>query len=447
MSAGTRHTFIYLWPHPPAHSSSSKPADQVKNRYTRPALQSSVFSSHYERSFHTTAERKNWTEAQTYCRKNHTDLVTLHSQGDTQRPEIPKELTWIGLRRSPVKWSNGDDVKYNNSEDFSDGGWKLYCYVMTASGLWDELNCAEIKSFMCYTKGDSGRSLQYTQIQEQRSWREAQSYCREHHSDLVSISTKEQNEDVRTNGSTPFWIGLMHTAWEWSDGACSTFRNWEKEPEEGSDCGYIINGKMGAQECHMTAEVMCYKEEIHLIQENKTWERALDYCNNHYKGLLRIESRHDQRTLEAELKRVLEAELKNSTAPGPVWLGLRQSRLFGFWFWPNGLSVAWSNWEGWSQPEQPLSHICGAIATSGPGKFKWSDQNCLSESYFLCEGKQRLGSPSLFAVVLVLAQWAECGMEQLRRVEPTRAAVVPHLWRHSNKRPGEVQVERPKLPL
>ncbi|KAJ8373446.1 hypothetical protein SKAU_G00040260 [Synaphobranchus kaupii] len=323
----------------------------------------------------------NWTEAQTYCRKNYTDLVTLHSEGDAQRAKKPGGPTWIGLRRSPMKWSNGDVVKYKKIGNSSNEGWK-HCYAMKTFDQWEEVSCTQNRSFMCYTKGDSGRSLKYTLIQEKRSWCEAQSYCREHHTDLVSISTREQNEDVKTNGSsTPFWIDLMHTDWEWSDGACSTFRNWKKEPEEGSDCGYIIEGEMGAQGCHMTAEAMCYKEEIHLIQENKTWERALDFCNNHYKGLLRIESYHDQRALEGELK--------NSTAPGPVWLGLRQSRLFGFWFWPNGLSVAWSNWEGRSQPEQPLSHICGAIATSGPGKFKWSDQNCLSESYFLCEGRQR----------------------------------------------------------
>ncbi|XP_061085095.1 C-type lectin lectoxin-Lio3 [Conger conger] len=122
-------------------------------------------------------------------------------------------------------------------------------------------------------------------------------------------------------------------------------------------------------------------DHIHVVKEPKTWEGALDHCDREYGGLLRVESPQDQRIVEAALKR--------SNVSGPVWLGLRQSRLFGFWIWPNGANVEWSNWEGGSQPEKPLSHICGAMATSGPGKFKWSDRDCLSKSYFLCEGEER----------------------------------------------------------
>ncbi|XP_035258129.1 putative C-type lectin domain family 20 member A [Anguilla anguilla] len=257
---------------------------------------------------------------------------------------------------------------------------------MKADGDWENVTCTEERAFMCYNKGDGDHPLSYTLKKERRSWCEAQRFCRLHHTDLVSISSSTQNEEVKNkgDGEAPFWIGLIYTDWDWSDGACSTFRNGGGgKPEKGKDCGYLLKEekKMGAQACSNDAVGICYKDEIHVIKSTKTWESALDYCNQNYEGFLRIESPQDQRRLEEELHK--------SNLSGPVWLGLRQSRLFGFWIWANGMNVGWSNWEGGSQPEQPLSHICGAIATSGPGKFKWSDQNCLSKSYFLCEGKKR----------------------------------------------------------
>ncbi|KAG5830814.1 hypothetical protein ANANG_G00314570 [Anguilla anguilla] len=224
-----------------------------------------------------------------------------------------------------------------------------FCTSMKADGDWENVTCTEERPFMCYNKGDGDHPLSYTLKKERRSWCEAQRFCRLHHTDLVSISSDTQNEEVKNkgDGEAPFWIGLIHTDWEWSDGACSTFRNWGTgQPGEGRDY------------------------EIHVIKSTETWESALDYCNQNYEGFLRIESPQDQRRLEEELH-------KNNLS-GPVWLGLRQSCLFDFWIWANGMNVGWSNWEGGSQPEQPLSQ---------------------------------------------------------------------HLWRHSNKRTREVQVEQPELPL
>ncbi|XP_010865587.1 C-type lectin lectoxin-Lio2 isoform X2 [Esox lucius] len=124
----------------------------------------------------------------------------------------------------------------------------------------------------------------------------------------------------------------------------------------------------------------CYKDQIHVINEKQTWEQALKYCNDNYTTLLRIESKNDQR--------VVEQSLRAANVPGPVWIGLRQSRLFGFWVWINGIPLKredWSNWEGGIWPELPLSHQCGAMATK-EGHFEWSDQDCQSSLYFICEG-------------------------------------------------------------
>lgn len=209
-------------------------------------------------------------------------------------------------------------------------------------------------------------------------------YCRLHYTDLVSIKDEKQNREVNKEAGllNSFWIGLMHTDWEWSDGTCVT--EWESVQVVGEQgCVYKLKWDSGlaVRGCEHFAEGICYKDQIHLIRKKQSWEAALDHCIHHYEGMLRIESPKDQL--------LVQAELEKRGATGHVWLGLRQSRFFGFWYWANGLGVGWSNWEGDSQPEQPLSHICGAIATSGPEKFKWSGQDCFRENYFLCEGRKR----------------------------------------------------------
>uniref|UniRef100_A0A673FSV6 C-type lectin domain-containing protein n=1 Tax=Sinocyclocheilus rhinocerous TaxID=307959 RepID=A0A673FSV6_9TELE len=120
---------------------------------------------------------------------------------------------------------------------------------------------------------------------------------------------------------------------------------------------------------------------INVSKDKMSWEEALNYCNSHQKtaGLLRIESEGDQTETEQELKR--------QKISGPVWVGLRQSRLFGFWIWSSGLFVGpWTNWQGGSEPEHETSHYCGALENKN-GAFKWSDKDCRLKFRVLCEVK------------------------------------------------------------
>ncbi|KAL6467457.1 hypothetical protein MHYP_G00231340 [Metynnis hypsauchen] len=332
------------------------------------------------------------SEARAACRTNYTDLVTVYSDEENTALTNLINMTgsskaWIGLNRnqSSDKWSNGDDVTFSNLTRVCGSG--SCCAAMKADGSWESLQCTEKRNFMCY-KEDTDLTHRYHLISENMSWYEAQSSCRNNYTDLVSIRDQNQNEAVRTEGlknSTSFWIGLLRDDWEWTDRGRSAYRNWapsqprpSSSSSSSSNCATLTKGKWNSVPCsNQPLPALCYSSFIHVNDDSKSWEDALDYCTEDNRtGFLRIQSESDQREVEFELRR--------RHVPGTLWVGLGQSQLFGFWMWTDGIGVGpWSNWVGGRQPEPPLSHHCGVIDTEEG--FKWRDKDCRSKFRFLCE--------------------------------------------------------------
>ncbi|KAK5614810.1 hypothetical protein CRENBAI_012592 [Crenichthys baileyi] len=54
------------------------------------------------------------------------------------------------------------------------------------------------------------------------TWTNAQSFCREHHTDLPSVRTSTENEQIKglmqSLGVVQVWIGLYRFSWTWVDG-------------------------------------------------------------------------------------------------------------------------------------------------------------------------------------------------------------------------------------
>uniref|UniRef100_A0A9J8C902 C-type lectin domain-containing protein n=1 Tax=Cyprinus carpio carpio TaxID=630221 RepID=A0A9J8C902_CYPCA len=320
------------------------------------------------------------------CRTSYTDLATVYDQQDNIKLRtLLSNVTgnpsgWIGAQTgsSSKKWSNGDEVTYK--KDFNMVCVETCCAAMKSDAGWESLQCNVTKHFMCY-KQDVGPAS-YVLIPEQKTWFEAQLYCRENHTDLVSISNEEENQQVWNEGkksSNPFWIGLLQDKVEWSDGGQSAYRNYTERSGAGEYTFMFQDGSWRRRKDDNNLHILCYKSFIHVSRGKMSWEEALDYCNRNFFGLLRIESEDDQIETERELKRqnILE----------PVWVGLRQSRLFGFWIWSNGLSVGnWTNWIEGSPPEHQVSQHCGALEKV-KGQYKWCDKDCRSKFRVLCEGK------------------------------------------------------------
>ncbi|XP_051974106.1 uncharacterized protein LOC127637196 [Xyrauchen texanus] len=311
-------------------------------------------ASHRLRTFHFEGTRNIPIKARAICTQNYTDLVTVYDEQDnlelTKIIKPPSALIGVYTSIGTNKWSNGDEVTFSK---LNGNCGEICCAAMKADGEWESVQYNTPKYFMCY--------------------------------DQVTIRDETENNQVKEKGkssSNPFWIGLLRDDFEWVDGGKSAYRKYPLDQPSGTGNVTILPGGHWTKLPNTNNfNALCYKSHIHVSNEKMSWENALDYCDNNgnTSGLLRIESKDDQIETERELRR--------RNISGPVWVGLRQSRLFGFWIWSNGLHVGpWTNWKGGSQPEHQMSHHCGAIEKMN-GVFKWTDKDCRSQFTVLCERK------------------------------------------------------------
>ncbi|XP_060729143.1 secretory phospholipase A2 receptor-like isoform X2 [Tachysurus vachellii] len=286
-------------------------------------------------SLHIIPGDMNQTEARKACRENYIDLVTMYSdQDNTKLAELMMKAgiydAWIGLYRSNFseKWSNGDPVTFRNLT--GDCGISSYCATMKPGGSWESLQCTATRYFMCYDPDASSQTHNYHLILKNKTWYEAQHYCRQRYTDLVSIRDQQHNEEVMIKGlnsTASFWIGLLCDDWQWIDGGISAYRNWgwqSSEPHPSQyNCvvHYIWGWGWYSVPCNYPYSAFCYYNYIHVSEEALSWEKALDYCDKGNKaGILIIDSQAEQEQLESEL-------MRRGVPPGSLWVGLGPNRL------------------------------------------------------------------------------------------------------------------------
>uniref|UniRef100_A0A3Q2DEA2 C-type lectin domain-containing protein n=1 Tax=Cyprinodon variegatus TaxID=28743 RepID=A0A3Q2DEA2_CYPVA len=108
----------------------------------------------------------------------------------------------------------------------------------------------------------------YHLIREEKTWQEAQSYCREKHTDLISGMKQLQDgelEEVMNSADGKTYFGLFRDTWRWSDGSSFSFRHWNKwSINEGPNSGRCAvagiddEGRWKTDSCDQKKPFICY---------------------------------------------------------------------------------------------------------------------------------------------------------------------------------------------
>ncbi|XDV19521.1 hypothetical protein PO909_024979 [Leuciscus waleckii] len=102
------------------------------------------------------------------------------------------------------------------------------------------------------------------------NWSEAQTYCRQHYTDLATVNNKEDNDNLlKVLANVPSWIGLYRTSNEspliWSDQSGSTFSDWAlNQPSNHGGaqwCVNVVSNQWNDVECHRIFPFVCHLEK------------------------------------------------------------------------------------------------------------------------------------------------------------------------------------------
>ncbi|XP_047659624.1 secretory phospholipase A2 receptor-like [Tachysurus fulvidraco] len=216
------------------------------------------------------------------------------------------------------------------------------------------------------------------------SWYDAQTYCREKYTDLVSVRNQTENDEiwsvVKVSDSKGVWIGLFNDSWNWSDQSNSLFGYWSSDKPSGSlICAAVSESEQRYWtdvNCTEKLPFICHENKLILIKDNLTWKEALIYCRNHH---------HDLVSVRSEEMQLWVKEVTQNASTEHVWLGLRHTCALGFWYWVNGEMICYQNWAPSNRTgSEDCSHEERTGAVQSGGEQKWISLPRSQKLNFIC---------------------------------------------------------------
>ena len=124
-----------------------------------------------------------------------------------------------------------------------------------------------LSSGVCCTAAFS-RLKQLHLIKRSLKWTEAQDFCRENYTDLVTLYNREESEQLiqlkLSNNSSKAWIGLHRTehSLKWSNGDAVNDTAWSPLPSPCTEptCAAILKDNTTWENCKEQKYFMCYRE-------------------------------------------------------------------------------------------------------------------------------------------------------------------------------------------
>ncbi|XP_039667427.1 macrophage mannose receptor 1-like [Perca fluviatilis] len=223
-----------------------------------------------------------------------------------------------------------------------------------------------------------GQLYDYHFIGENKTWKEAQKYCRKNHTDLATVSNQTDMKRLLNSTTAKYpdgaWIGLQQD-WRWSQsGVEYNESKWSPGQPNNvgnrENCVRMKNDTWDDDSCTTKYNFICYDDSVILIKESMIWEDALYYCRHHHGDLVSITNLDDQRWVQERAK---------MASTPHVWLGLRYTCTLDFWFWVSDETVHYTNW-GPGQPGDDCN-MSGAMDRNGTWVKLIDDKNQLN---FIC---------------------------------------------------------------
>ncbi|XP_071195964.1 C-type mannose receptor 2-like isoform X1 [Salvelinus alpinus] len=225
-------------------------------------------------------------------------------------------------------------------------------------------------------------SHQFHFVNTNKTWTEAQRYCRQNYTDLASIDdmadmNKLNNTVEAWSLTEPAWIGLCNTSWRWSPGDTKLESEgfWDKsksQPNNGNNefCVWMQNGLWHDENCGKQHNFVCYDTHLTskyiLITEEKTWREAQRYCQKNHTDLASVRNEAENYTIQ---------NIIQNTTKAKVWIGLYRE-----WRWSDQSGSTFRNWNA-AEPNGPSVELCVEVLfPSG----KWNDNPSTTKHPFIC---------------------------------------------------------------
>lgn len=119
--------------------------------------------------------------------------------------------------------------------------------------------------FLILTATSTG-TAKYIYFSNKNNWTDAQSYCRQFHTDLASARNPTENSIIKAMISMESWFGLFRDSWKWSDQTKFTSITWlTGQPDNAlgnENCVSFANGQAADEQCSIIKPFFCYSGEF-----------------------------------------------------------------------------------------------------------------------------------------------------------------------------------------
>ncbi|XP_053320321.1 macrophage mannose receptor 1-like [Spea bombifrons] len=321
-----------------------------------------------------------WLEALSYCRSQYTDLVSTLSDLElyTVSAVTMFNEAWIGYHLcnpGSWRWSNGATGAYTRWNLGEPSQVSNAC-VRVIGGKWSDADCGSRYYFMCYKLLDAT----VPELPSTCQWPlkpTTPGSLSTGGPDITAFSPRwstNSNQDQKGPGS-PQITPVRGTSPRVAPGTSSESSDSSDTPAVSSQSPGTAGSPMSTAQEPTSHDVTNATEmvSLHLVLTPMTWAESRSYCRQHHTDLAVVSIPEEQSTISVLLS--------GMTSGGKYWIGLRQNRFWGHWYWSGG--HVWGNSTAWGagEPQDPLSQACGLLSA---GDLRWNSACCGERLPFVC---------------------------------------------------------------